>query len=140
MICRRDSLDRGPAPDVTVALSPSFAATSVVGQATVSATSFDPDLSNNDSAATADITYDVTRYRRGVFGGGGLSCRVAARARHLKASAPSLLMLLGLLAGSLLARRLPALASPPGTSARALPIPTRECLCDLPSISVIAAA
>lgn len=135
-VCRRDSLDRGPAPDVTLALSPSFAATSVVVQATASAASLDPDLSNNDSAATADIAYDVTRYRRGVFGGGGFSCRVVAPGSPPAGSDPSLFVLLGLLAGSLLARRLPRSRQPARDFRPSSANPNEECLCDLPSISL----
>lgn len=136
--CSRESLERGSAPDVTLALIPDFADTSVLGQAHIRATSFDPDLSNNDVAAVASITYDVTRYRRGVFGGGGFSCSLAKRADATQAPGPAGLglLLLALLSCRLLVRRPSRSPRVAGDGQSCSRNPNEECLCDLPSISL----
>ncbi len=107
VICTREELARGGAPDVTLALQPDFADTFVIGQARVTATSYDPDLRNNDVAAVASITYDSARYRRSSFGGGGFSCRLLPGRAATTAETPrSLAVLLGLTALGLATRRL----------------------------------
>lgn len=121
--CSRESLARGAAADVTLALQPDFADTYVIGQARISATSFDPDLSNNDIAAVASITYDATRYRRASFGGGGFSCSVSgwsAGAATTSSPGLGLWLLLGLLTFRLSAAR---------PSRSSLPLASGRCRC-----------
>ena len=79
VICTRPTLDYGAASDVVVTVQPPFNATSAVGTAQVSSAALDPDPSNNAATAVADIEYDITRYRRSVFAGGGVACSVDPR-------------------------------------------------------------
>ena len=80
VVCTRPLLGYGSAPVVAVNVVPPFNAMQAVGLAQVESTAFDPNPSNNSASAVADIEYDVTRYRRSVFAGGGLACSYGAGA------------------------------------------------------------
>ncbi|MBL9003987.1 MAG: hypothetical protein JNJ46_07055 [Myxococcales bacterium] len=102
VVCTRPQLEFGAAPEVVVALQPLFNMAYAVGVAQVQSAAFDPDLGNNAATAVADIEYDITRYRRSVFAGGGLACSLSARHATVSSSA---LAWWGLLVGGILAVR-----------------------------------
>lgn len=81
VVCTLPLLGYGAAPVVAVSIVPPFNAAYAVGVAQVESAALDPNPSNNSASAVADITYDVTRYRRSVFAGGGLACSYGAGPR-----------------------------------------------------------
>lgn len=76
VVCTRASLEYDASSDVVVTVQPAFNAPFAVGLAQVQSADVDPDLSNNSATAVAEIEYDITRYRRAVFAGGGVACSI----------------------------------------------------------------
>jgi hypothetical protein len=102
VICTRPMLEYDATSDVVVTVLPPFDRAYAVGTAQVSSSAVDPNPANNTATAVAEIEYDVTRYRRSVFAGGGLACGIAPR--HAATPFESLL-LAGLVLGALLVRQ-----------------------------------
>jgi uncharacterized repeat protein (TIGR01451 family) len=97
VICVRDKLEPGKAPDIVIRTRPADAGPSITTGAEVAATTPDPDLSNNKDTTTVG--------RLGVsYAGGGVTCSAAPGRAGTAFAGFSSLLLLGV-AGLLLRRR-----------------------------------
>jgi uncharacterized repeat protein (TIGR01451 family)/MYXO-CTERM domain-containing protein len=102
LTCTRQSLARGPAPDITLTVLPDANAAFATGSVHVSSDSADPDLSNNSATAVASITYDPTGFEKQSLAGGGIGCSTVSAANRSSAGS---LWLLALSALAVIRRR-----------------------------------